>query len=263
MKIPLTLGHTEERTKNVNAGLCINMHPIVNSGDSKNNITLSNTGGLSRWLFLKAGEVRGLFRFRNTLYAVADNSLYSINIDTAVSTLLGTIATSTGRVWMEYNANNQLGICDGSKLYVYDGSITEIDDAGSFYAVDNYGVYNEPGTGRIRNTNLNNFKTVTGTDFVTEEGAIDDILSIIADHREVWALGEYTVGIYKSTTDPDAVFQRIEGSFQEIGINAKASAAKQENVIFWLDNTLQVRMAQAYHADVISTPAISYQISKL
>jgi hypothetical protein len=263
MKIQLTLGHTEERSKNVNAGQCINMHPVVNTGDSKNTITLSNTGGLQRWALLKVAEVRGLFRYLNTLYAVAGDSLYSITMSTATATLLGTINSSTGRVWMEYNANGQLGISDGERLYVYDGSITSVDDAGAFYYVDNYGFFNEPNSGRIWNTNLNNFKIVTGTDFVTEEGAIDNILTIIADHREIWALGEYTIGIYKTSGDPDAVIQRIDGSFQEIGINAPSSAAKQENVIFWLDNTLQVRMAEAYHTSVISTPAISWQIANL
>ena len=269
MKIPLTLGHTEERSKNVNAGLCINMYPVVNSQDSKSTVTLSNTGGLVRWLFLKVGEVRGMFRFSNTLYAVAGNTLYSTNINTPSATILGTISSSTGKVWMAYNANSQLFVCDGVNGYVYEsGVLTKIADVdfpgcSSMSYIDNYGVVTEPNTGRLWNSNLNDFTVWTGTDFVTAEGEIDNILSHIADHREAWCFGEYTTEIFRNAGDADAVFQRIEGTFQEIGINAPESPAKAENVIFWLDNTLQVRMAQAYHPDVISTPAISWQISQL
>jgi len=269
MRIPLTLGQTEERSTNVNSGICVNMMPVVNTQDAKNVLTLSNTGGLKRYVRPKSGEVRGLYRYLTTLYVVVGNTLYSINLSTDTATSLGTITSTTGKVWMEYNANSQLFVTDGPRGWVYEsGTLTQIADADfpgcvSAAFLDNYLFINEPDTGRVWNSNLNDFTAWTGTDYITNEGHIDNTLSILADHREAICFGEETIEIDGNSGDADAVLQRVPGGFIEIGISAAASPAKKDDVVFWLDNYLQVRMMINYSPQVISTPAITYKISQL
>jgi hypothetical protein len=276
MKIPLSFGHTEKFSKNVNAGKCISMMPVVNHSDSKNQITLSQTSGLEQWVELSKGPVRGMLVRLGVIYAVAGDTFYSLNVAAETATTIGTIQSSSGKVWMEYNgiygskSTWQIMICDGTDGYYFDGvstlaPITDEDFPGcsSMSFVDQYGIISEPETGNLWNSNLNDFSAWLGSDFVVSEGAPDNLLSVIADHREAWLFGERTVEVFKTTGDTDAVFQRINGTFQEIGIAAAASPAKKDNVIFWLDNYLQVRMASGYNSSIVSTPAISNLIQNL
>ena len=269
MKIPLSFGHTEKFSKNVNAGKCINMMPVVNNSDSKNQVTLSQSSGLEQWVDLGIGPIRGLLVRLGVIYAVGGNTFFSVDISAETKTTIGTIKTHSGNVWMEYNALPQIMICDGTYGYVYDFStLTEITDGdfpgcSSMSFIDQYGLVTEPDTGRLWNSNLNDFTAWLGTDYVTAEGAPDNLISHIADHREAWLFGERTVEVWKNSGDLDAVFQRINGTFQEIGIAAAASPAKKDNVIFWLDNYLQIRMAQGYSSSIISTPAVSNLIQNL
>jgi len=269
MRIPLAFGHTEERSTNVNAGQCINVYPCVNSGDSKNQLTLTNTQGLLRWVWLQGAEVRGILRKDIYLYAVCGNKFYQISLSSGIKTELGNLSSSTGKVWMEYNGNNQIMIVANKQGYIYESGtfslIADTDFPGALALgfLDQYGLVTEPDSGRLWNSNLNDFSEWTGTDYVTAEGNPDNLLSLLIDHREAWLFGEETTEVFKNSGDTDAVFQRLEGTIQEVGINAPASPAKKDNVIFWLDNSLQVRMAQGYTSRIISTPAIAYQISQL
>ena len=271
MKIPLSFGHTEKFSKNVNAGKCINMMPVVNSSDSKNQITLSQSSGLDQWVELSTGPVRGMLVRLGVIYAVGGNTFYSVNIASGIATTIGTISTSSGKVWMEYNALPQIMISDGADGWVYDFStlaaITDGDFPGcaSLGFMDDYATIVQPGTGKFWNSEINDFSTWLASDFVVAGGYPDNIVSHIADHRDAWLFGEKTTEVFKNSGDPTVgrVFQRLGGSFQEIGIAAAASPAKKDNVIFWLDNYLQVRKADGYNSEIISTPAISNLIQNL
>ena len=173
MRIPLTFGNTEKYSKNVNAGRCINMFPVVNSSDSKNQLTLTNTPGLEPWLYPQYGEVRGLFvSGTRYLYAVVANKAYLIDVPTETSTEIGTLQTYTGKVWIVKNGYPQIMFCDGTYGYVYEGGtntfvqITDTDfpGCGSLAMIDNYAIISEPSTGRMWNSELNDFTSWVGSD---------------------------------------------------------------------------------------------------
>jgi len=270
MRIPLTFGHTTKWSSNVNQGQCINMFPVVNSSDSKNQLTLSSAPGLERWVQLKPGQVRGMYGVRETIYAVSDNTFYSVNTLSGASTLIGTISSNTDKIWMGYNyTNQQLIIGDDANGWVYEDSaltaIADVDFPGcsSLATIDEYGIVTVPNTSQVNISSLYDFTAWDGTDYVNAGGHPDDVKSVLADHREAWFFGEKSVEVFRNVGDADAPFQRIDGTFQEVGTNASASPASGDNVIFWLDDTLQVRMAQGYASRIISTPAISKIISSL
>lgn len=242
------------------------MYPRVNPEDSKSPLTLSEFPGLKR--FLKPGtegEVRGLLVVNSSLYSVVGNNVYRD------SNLIGSISSSTGKAWMGQNANYQIMIVAGDTGYVYNwnigtfAAITDVDFPGSvaFGFLDQYAITIDPNSGTLRNSELNDFLVWDGTAFVTAESAPDNLLSVIVDHQEVIGFGEKTVEIYKDSGISDAVLQRLEGAIFEIGIGAASSPAKISNVVVWLDDSIQVRIIESYSPRIVSTDAITYQISRM
>lgn len=271
--IPLSLGFSESRSKSVNDGQCINVFPCVNPSDAKSPLTLSERPGLKRFVQPSgvAGQVRAKIKVGTLLYSLIGNKFYKTDVNTLVNTLLGSVANSTGKAWIERNANSQILIVVEPAGYVYNwgtetfAQIADEDFPGAISLAfqDNFAVTVDPDSGRLRNCEVNDFTDWDATAFVTAEAAPDNLLAIVSDHQEVIGAGEYTTEIYSTTSDPDAVFQRLAGGFLETGINAPASIAKITNVVMWLDDKLQVRMLQSYSPAIISTPAISYQIGQL
>lgn len=64
---------------------------------------------------------RGLFHSirGNFLLAVVGANVYRINDNFAAPTLIDTIATNAGEVFMDENLSSQIGIVDGENLYIY------------------------------------------------------------------------------------------------------------------------------------------------
>ena len=245
----------------------------MNASDAKSPITLSERPGLLRKVRPSGnnGQVRAILRIGDILYSLVGSKFYSTNLTTLASTLIGTVSSTAGKAWIDYNANSQIMIAADNIGYVYNYSTsnfaqiadTDFPGASSMDFQDNYGVVIEPDSGRLWNSNLNDFTAWNPLDFVTAEAAPDNLLAVISDHQELICLGEETIEIYSNVGDVDAVFQRQQGGFLEIGINAPGSVQKITNVVLWLDDSLQVRMLESYAPNIISTPAISYQISQM
>jgi hypothetical protein len=217
------------------------------------------------------GEVKALIKVGNLLYSVIKDKFVSTNVNTLETTEHGTITDAEGRAWIERNANSQIMIATGEVGYVYNwaddvfGQIASenFPGAASLTFQDQYGVSVDPDSGRLRNSGLNDFTKWDALNFVTAEAAPDNLLSIISDHQEIIGLGEYTTEIYSNVGDVDAVFQRLQGGFLEVGVNAPQSIAKITNVVLWLDDRLQVRLLESYSPSIVSSPAISYQLQQL
>jgi hypothetical protein len=120
------LGETfSPRSKNVDCQRTINYYPEVYKQGSKTLIALIGTPGLKS--FTSAGLlVRGAHTFNGVMYIVAGSNLYSVDSSGNLSSVLGTLSTSTGRVSMQDNGiaslgvgGNQLCIADGVGAYVW------------------------------------------------------------------------------------------------------------------------------------------------
>jgi len=269
--IPLSLGLTQGRSPAISAGQDVNVFPVINREDAKSPVTLSERPGLKRLVCPVAGEVRCMLKRGRTLYALVGGGFYEINLDTLAYSLIFTMSTTTGKAWIEKNANSQILVVASNEGWVFNwttnlfGVIADVDFPGaiSLAFTQQYAVTVDPDSGRLRNCELNNFELWDGTAFVSAESAPDNLLSIIADHKEIVAFGEATAEIYRSTSDVDAVFQPLEGGFMEIGINAPASVAKVSSVVLFLDNSLQVRMMEAYSPRIISNDALMFKICQM
>ena len=103
-----------------------------------------------------------------------------------------------------------------------DGAFT---GANSVDIVDNYFVYNNPGTQQWGSSDL--LSTISSsTSYAFKDGAPDKLVALIVDHREVYLMGEASSEVW---TDVGAVpfpFQRIPGTSTQQGIVAQFSLVR-------------------------------------
>jgi len=269
----------EGRSKNLNASTCINFFPEIETADSKSVSALIGTPGTEYWANANT-DIRGMHAFNNLIYYVAGNKLYSIDVSKNISTQLGEdLNTSIGRVVFANNGVSPTGgddliFADGAKLYNYNitstasTAFTSIDIAASTVCFIGTRFVADIGSGgRFRWSNVNDGSTWDELDFATAESSPDGLLSVFNNHGELWLHGDYTTEIFYQTSSG---FTRVSGGVIDFGCAAKHSISQLNNTIIWLGNKRNnnqpgfagVLMASGYNAQVISTPAINYQISQ-
>ena len=219
------------------------------------------------------GAVRGLHVASNgVLYAVAGATLYSVV--GGVATSLGTLSTSSGPVSMVDN-RLQLAIVDGTAGYTLtfsSNAFATIADAdfpnGAHQIVyqDTYGIVIDPDTQRFYISSQNDFTTWDALDFASAEGAPDDAIALISDHRELWIFGESSAEVFYNSGAADFPFERVAGATIEHGCAAVHSVAKLDNTVFWLgqdsNGTGVVWRADGYRPQRVSTHAIEYLLAE-
>jgi len=97
--------------------------------------------------------------------------------------------------------------------------------------------------------------------FASAEGSPDNLVSVFADHSELWLFGNNTIEIFYSTGNADSPFQRINNAFIERGCSAKFSVSKDDNTVFWLGDDFVIYRANGYSPQRISTHAIEKAIA--
>lgn len=208
--------------------------------------------------FSVSGEARGVAYLRGGDYAVIGDGFYRLTTTEAIR--LGTLQTANGKCSFGENAT-QIGICDGFGLYVWDGTnLTQaslpISAAGSFAALDGYGILNDRNSGRFYRTNLNDFSTVEVLNFATAESQPDKLKRVFTDHREVWLFGETSIEVWANSGSAGFSFQRVGGVALERGCGAAYSVASEDNTVFWLGNDGMVYRADGYRPARVSDEGI-------
>lgn len=207
--------------------------------------------------------IRGLFTHANVLYAVVDDGLYSVD-STGARTLVGSL-NSTGGV-VDFASNlTQLAVNDGSYIYVYTPSTSTFGTAIGYTGGDRIAFVDQRIVGLRRGTQqfewsaLGDAMSVDPLAFASAEGAPDALVSLLADHRELWLFGPNSTEIWNSVGG-EAVFERNSAAFIEFGCAAAHSAQKSANSVTWLSRDergqAMVLRAQGYQPQRISTRAI-------
>jgi hypothetical protein len=127
-------------------------------------------------------------------------------------------------------------------------------------------VFNEPNSQKIWVTGLLAGTQIDGLDFASAEGSPDNVVGVIADHRELWVFGNDSVEVWYNSGQLDFPLARIQGAFNEIGCLSAFSIAKMDNALFWLGQDARgygmVYRANGYTGVRISTHAVEYAIQK-
>ena len=252
----------------------VNLFPEIIPEGGLEPAFLNRAPGLRLLASIGNGPIRGLWDFSpdsTTAFVVSGNQLFKI--DTSYTpTLLGNVA-GTGPVSMADNGT-QLFIAANGPSYIYNNTtnvfqqITDPDFPGAVTVgyLDGYFVFNEPNSQRLWITALLDGLSVDPLDFVSAEGAPDDVTGIIVDHREVWVLGTNSVEVWYNAGTADFPLQRIQGAFNEIGCISPYSLAKLDNGVFWLGSDARgkgiVYRANGYTGTRISTHAVEWQIQQ-
>lgn len=268
MRIPFLGGSGHARSVSVNATRTVNLFAEMDA-EGKNQIALYGTPGLTQFATTHAAEVRGMHEASGRLFAVVGNTFYEIGY-TGVATNRGTLDSSSGQVSMADNGLHVIAV-DSSKGYSFTlatnvfAQITDPDfpDADRIAFQDGYFIVNDGDTGSFFITNLYG-TAVNPLDFATAEGAPDPLISLICDHRELWLFGDESTEVWFNSGATAFPFERINGSFIEMGCAAAHSVAKADNSVFWLSQDKRgqghVVRAQGYQPQIVSTRAVEFAI---
>jgi len=269
MRVPLVGGAYQSRSLNMNAQRCVNLFPEVDK-TSRHVIGLYGTPGKVLRLTLPTSPVRALFTGETYLYAIGGNTAYYIDTNWS-ATSMGTLNTSTGVVSIDQNLT-QLVLVDGTNGYTSTlptGAVTQIADAdftqtpSRVTVFDGYAIVDNVGTEKFYISAINDATSWDALDFASESGKPDDILSLIADHRELILLGAQTSGIWENSGNSDFPISRK--TFLEQGCAAKHAVCKADGGVFFIGSSDRgdsiVYRLVGYNLERISTHAIENAIS--
>ena len=129
--------------------------------------------------------------------------------------------------------------------------------------VDNYFVYNKPNSQQWGASNPLS-PISQGLSFSSKDGAPDNLVALIVDHRELYLLGEASSEVWVDVGTFPFPFQRIPGTSTQHGIAAKASVYRLGNSFAYLSRNnrgqAQVMQMNGYMPTRISTHAVEQSL---
>ena len=153
-------------------------------------------------------------------------------------------------------------------LYALNFSVIPSNDgafsgANSVDIVDNYFIYNNPNTQQWGATSpLSPISPALS--FSSKDGSPDNLVTLIADHREVYLLGETSSEVWVDVGTFPFAFQRIPGTSTQHGIAAKFSLARVGNSFAYLSRNnrgqAEIMQMNGYMPQRISNHAVEYSI---
>ena len=203
----------------------VNLFPEIVPEAGKEPAFLNRAPGMTLKVTVGTGPIRGMIRHSTNLYVASGTSLWKVDASYTL-TNIGTIS-GTGPVSMADNGVQLFVACNGpSYIYNYNtaifAQITDVDFAGAQTVtfLDGYFVYTEPNSQKFWVTAIYNGLSVDPLDFASAEGSPDNLVTVIADHREIWLFGEQSVEVWYNSGGADFPLSRINGAFNEIGCAA-------------------------------------------
>jgi hypothetical protein len=266
------------RSTNVNTSRCVNFYPTLESPGSKNISSLVGTPGTLFHVNVGSGPIRGIHVFNDLMYLVSGGTLYSVDEDKNISSSLGTLQTSSGRVVMADNGleptgGDQLVLADGNFIYIFDvgtSAFSTISIAahticflGGYFIAD-------IGGSQFQVSGLYDGTSWNSLDKSTADSSPDDLLAVFNNHNELWLFGEYTTEVWYQSGSGNPPFARLSGGVIDFGCAARYSISQGSNSVFWLGTIRDenqgefagICMTSGYSAQIISTPSINYLISQ-
>lgn len=203
-----------------------------------------------------------------TVSAVSSGTLYLGQTVQGAGVTLGTIITAfvsgiNGGAGV-YTVSTSSTVGSSTTMYALNFSVLPSNDgafsgANTVDVMDNYIVYNNPTTQQWGSTDLLS-PISPQTSYSLKDGAPDDLVALIVDHREVYLMGEISSEVW---TDVGAVpfpFQRIPGTSTQHGIAAPFSLSRLGNSFAYVSRNnrgqAQIMQMQGYVPQRISTHAV-------
>lgn len=213
-------------------------------------------------------QIRGLTTFRGFLHAVRGNTLHRID-SAGNATTLGTINSTGGPVDFAQTAQ-QLGISDGSQLFVYDGTtLQESPDyvpGARIAVIDQRLFFDHRNTQVFGYANLNNMLVIDADDIYSAEKLPDNLKAVVEVYGELLMLGQNSGEVWSGVGGLEVV-ARNESALIEFGTDAPHSLQKAGGSCMWLGRSERGQMAviqlKGYQAVPVSTRAIEERFEGL
>ena len=234
---------------------------IEKGGDQGKGPVLNGVPGISAYKTVGAGPIRAAMAMLGKSYVVSLNKLYSV-ANSVVE--LGTTPLH-GRPQL---AGNGIQVCvlNGPDAYVYTlatGVLAQITDtdftsrgASSVQFFDNYLTFTEPFSGRWFSSDLAAATTYDSLNFATAEGAPDNLLTHVVDHRQAFLMGTNSCELWDNVGTSGFPFARASNGFVEIGCLAKYSAIKVDQSVIWWASDGTIRRLSGITPVRVSTHAV-------
>jgi hypothetical protein len=202
-----------------------------------------------------------------TVSAVASGVLHvgqtvqgvGVTIDTII-TALGTGTGGIGTYTLSVASTVAVGVTMfGINFSVLPSSDGAFSGANTVDVIDNYIVYNNPTTQEWGSTDLLS-PISPNTSYSLKDGAPDDLVALIVDHREVYLMGEISSEVWTDVGTVPFPFQRIPGTSTQHGIAAPFSLYRLGNSFAYVSRNnrgqAQIMQMQGYVPQRISTHAV-------
>ena len=181
-----------------------------------------------------------------------------------IITALGTGTGGTGT----YTVNNSQTVASET-MYALNWTVLPSSD-GAFTGgetcdiVDNYFIYNRPSSQQFGASGV--LSPISGnTSFSSKDGSPDNLVALIADHREVYLMGEASSEVWTDVGGNPFPFQRIPGTNTQHGIAAKFSLARFGNSFAYVSRNsrgqAQIMQMNGYVPTRISNHAVENSIT--
>jgi hypothetical protein len=180
-----------------------------------------------------------------------------------IGTIITALGTGSGGVGT-YTLSVASTVAVGVTMYGLNFSVLPSTDgafsgANTVDILDNYFVYNNPTTQQFGASDLLSPISPT-TSFSLKDGAPDDLVALIVDHREIYLMGEISSEVWTDVGSVPFPFQRIPGTSTQHGIAAPFSIARLGNSFAYVSRNnrgqAQIMQMQGYIPQRISTHAV-------
>jgi len=238
---------------------CINLFPEIEKMGSQSRRVLRRYPGLSTFVDISNGPIRGLRRVGGVLYAVAGTGLFSITSAGVASASLGTIP-GTEIVSMAHDGTNLVVVLGTTAQYTYTGSVfstvTLPYESIKVLYLDTYMIHQRKDTNQIFISASESVTSYSALDIATKVGQPGNIITMITSNRDLILFGEETTETWRNIQNSDFTFGRQEGTFQERGALAVNSPIEMDNDVYYIGDDRVVYKMVGFTPTRISHHAI-------
>jgi len=207
-----------------------------------------------------------------TVSAVATGILYLgqtvQGAGVTANSVITALGTGTGGVGT-YTLSVASTVAVGVTMYAINFSVLPSTD-GAFSGgntcdiVDNYFVYDRPNSQQWGASNLLS-PISANTSYSSKDGAPDNLVALIVDHREVYLMGEASSEVWVDVGAVPFPFQRIPGTSTQHGVASKFSLARLGNSFAYVSRNnrgqAQIMQMNGYMPTRISNHAVENSIT--
>lgn len=254
------LQFSQGRSLNWSGAELINCFAEKADGDKREDFAVLSTPGLTVWATVGEGPYRGGVVCAGVAYVVSGPWLYSVAQDGSSARLSAIDGTGPVSIACNYS---EVCIAAGGKGYVWSGGAIHFpfsDGVSAVLYADGYMVWAVRDSEQFFISGLDDALSYDAADTASVEGAPDNIVGMINDHREIQFYGERTTEVFYNSGAANFPFERQGNAFIERGCLDRDSIVKMDNSVYFCGDDRIVYVLSGYTPQRISTHAIEYYL---